>query len=133
MPRCLIVKIKNEKQNKNRINTVFIILCSPRIHCNIHALPFFQSLNKDSVVGREIRGVTPFINQMSAIITILGYPPLNIDRTTFGGRITYYRHTQEITPQKFGQLIPAVASTVRDWERGNIYRPNGNETKLKIF
>lgn len=52
------------------------------------------------------------------IIEFLQNFPFEIDRSTFGGMITFYRYSNGITPKEFGQIISADPSTVRDWENG---------------
>ena len=76
------------------------------------------SVCEDTIVGWEIRGTTPAIQQIPRIIRMIGYLPVKIDTSTFGGRITNYRFMKGITPDEFGKLIPADPSTVLDWEKG---------------
>jgi DNA-binding transcriptional regulator YiaG len=71
---------------------------------------------EDSVVGWEVRGNIPTMQQMPGIIRMIGYLPVDINTSTFGGRITHYRYMLGMTPRQFGVLIPADASTVRSWE-----------------
>ncbi len=73
---------------------------------------------EDSVVGWEMRGTIPAIKQMPGIIRMIGYLPVEIDTSTFGGRIINYRHIKGLTPREFGDLISADPSTVRNWENG---------------
>lgn len=73
---------------------------------------------EDSVVGWEMRGTTPAIQQMPGIIKMIGYLPVEFDTSTFGGRTTYYRYIKGLTPKEFGKLVFADPSTVRDWEKG---------------
>lgn len=73
---------------------------------------------EDSVVGWEMRGTIPAIQQMPGIIEMIGYLPVEIDTSTFGGRIAYYRYIKGLTPKEFGDLISVDPSTVRDWEKG---------------
>lgn len=71
---------------------------------------------EDSVVGWEVRGTTPCIRQMPGIIRMIGYFPVQIDTSTFGEKITYYRYMLGLTPEEFGQMVSANSSTVRSWE-----------------
>jgi DNA-binding transcriptional regulator YiaG len=86
---------------------------------------------EDTIVGWEIRGTVPTMRQMAGITKLLGYVPVVIDTSTFGGKITFHRYVQGITPKEFGALLPADASTVRDWEKGK-HIPS-EKKKLKIL
>jgi hypothetical protein len=45
---------------------------------------------------------------------MIKYFPVEINTSTFGGRIRHYRYTRRITPREFGRLIYVDASTVWD-------------------
>lgn len=87
---------------------------------------------EDSVVGWEMRGTIPAIQQIPGIIEMIGYLPVEIDTSTFGGRVTKYRYIKGLTPKEFGDLISADPSTVRDWEKGK-NRPNNMKRKIVDF
>jgi DNA-binding transcriptional regulator YiaG len=67
---------------------------------------------------------------MPGIIKMIGYFPLDIDMSTFGGWITCYRYRYGMTPKEFGALIPADASTIRNWEKGK-HIPTGKK-RLRV-
>jgi DNA-binding transcriptional regulator YiaG len=72
---------------------------------------------EDTIVGWEMRGTNPRIQQMQGIIKMIGYNPVEIDISTFSGRIINYRYINGMSPKEFGKLIPADPSTVLDWEK----------------
>jgi DNA-binding XRE family transcriptional regulator len=74
---------------------------------------------EDSIVGWEIRGTAPSIRLMPPIIKMLGYLPLEIDVSTLGGRIVYFRYMHGMTAKRFGCLVGADPTTVRAWEANN--------------
>ena len=76
------------------------------------------SVSEDTIVNWEIGEIVPAIKYMPEIIKMIGYLPVDIDTSFLGGRITHYRYMLGVTPKQFGSLIPADASTVRDWESG---------------
>ena len=73
---------------------------------------------EDTIVGWEIRNIKPTVRQMPGIVELIGYLPIEIDTSTFGGRIAIYRYKHGITPKELGLLVSADASTVRAWEAG---------------
>ncbi|HSU27047.1 MAG TPA: helix-turn-helix domain-containing protein [Chitinophagaceae bacterium] len=73
---------------------------------------------EDTVVGWEMRNRKPTVKQMPGIIQMIGYLPIEVDASTFGGRITRYRYKHGLTPKELGLLLSADASTVRAWEAG---------------
>jgi len=74
------------------------------------------SVCEDTISGWEVRGTVPAIQQIPRITKMINYLPVAIDTSTFGGRITYYRCLNGLTPKKFGQMVTADPSTVRSWE-----------------
>lgn len=92
-----------------------------------------QNVCEDSIVGWESRGRTPAMRHMPGIIRMIGYMPVEIDTSTFGGRITYYRYINGLTPEEFGQMVCADPSTVRVWEANkNIPYKRGREVVNRI-
>jgi ribosome-binding protein aMBF1 (putative translation factor) len=65
-----------------------------------------------------MRNIRPSARQIPVITQLIGYLPIEIDTSTFGGRIAMYRYEQGITPKELGLLVSADASTVRAWEAG---------------
>lgn len=72
----------------------------------------------DTVVGWEMRNHKPTVKQMPGIIQLIGYLPIEIDTSTFAGKIAMYRYKHGLTPKNLGLLLSADASTVRAWEGG---------------
>lgn len=62
---------------------------------------------------------------------MIKYVPVQIDTATLGGQINYYRYMHGLTPKEFGTLIPADASTIRDWEKGKHSPPKRKQEKIK--
>ena len=73
---------------------------------------------EDTIVGWEMRNVNPTVRHIPGIVKLIGYLPIEIDISTFGGRIAMYRYKHGITPKELGLLVSADASTVRAWEAG---------------
>jgi DNA-binding transcriptional regulator YiaG len=73
---------------------------------------------EDTIVGWEMRNIKPSVRQVPGITQLIGYLPIEVDSSTFGGRIAIYRYKQGITPKELGLLVSADASTVRAWEAG---------------
>ena len=80
-----------------------------------------------------MRGIVPTIRQMPGIISMIKYLPIQIDTSSFGGRITYYRYMKGLTPKEFGILIPADASTIRDWEKGKHISSKKKQAKIEAI
>ena len=83
---------------------------------------------EDTITGWELNRNIPSIHQIPQIINLLGYIPIEIDTSTFGGRIAMYRYKNGLTPKKLGLLLSVDASTVRAWER-NKNIPHKNRIK----
>jgi len=85
-------------------------------------------VSEDTIVGWEMRSIKPTVRQIPGIVKLIGYLPIEIDTSTFGGRVTMYRYEHGITPKEFGLLVSADASTVRAWEKGE-NTPNKNRIR----
>ena len=73
---------------------------------------------EDTIVGWEMRSINPTVQQMPGIIKLIGYLPIGIDTSIFGGRITMYGYKHGLTPKELGLLLSVDASTIRAWEKG---------------
>jgi DNA-binding transcriptional regulator YiaG len=76
------------------------------------------SVCEDTIVGWEMRNTKPAVRQIPGIIQLIGYLPIEIDISSFGGRIASYRYKYGLTPRELGRLLSVDASTIRAWERG---------------
>lgn len=65
-----------------------------------------------------MRNIKPTARQLPGIVKLIGYLPIEIDTSTFRGRIAMYRYNHGITPKELGFLVSADASIVRAWEAG---------------
>ncbi len=90
------------------------------------------SVCEDTVTGWEIRNTVPSIGQIPGIVKMIGYLPVRIDDSTFGGQIKKYRYEHGLTPEKFGELIPAHPSTVLAWEKGDHVPPKRIQRKIEF-
>jgi DNA-binding transcriptional regulator YiaG len=86
---------------------------------------------EDTIVGWEMRGTNPTVGQMPKITKMIGYLPINIDTSTLGGQIYFYRVVHGLNPKEFGALIPADGSTVLDWEKGKHILAKRKYEKIK--
>jgi DNA-binding transcriptional regulator YiaG len=92
------------------------------------------NVSENSITGWESGKITPNIQQMPAITKMIGYLPIQIDTSTLGGEITYYRHIHGLTPEEFGKMVHADPSTVRSWETDeNIPRRRSLEVIDKVM
>ncbi len=89
------------------------------------------SVCEDTVTGWEMRNTVPSIGQIPGIVKMIGYLPVKIDDSTLGGRIKKYRYAHGLTPEQFGDLIPAHPSTVLAWEKGNHIPPKRTQRKIE--
>jgi DNA-binding transcriptional regulator YiaG len=83
---------------------------------------------EDTVVGWEMRNTKPSVRQMPAIIKLIGCLPIEIDTSSFGGRLAMYRFKCGLTPKELGYLICANATSVRAWE-ANKHTPSKKRIK----
>jgi len=86
---------------------------------------------EDTIVGWEMRGITPTFRQMPGIIGMIGYLPFNMDTSTLEGQIYCHRIMHGLSPKEFGTLIPADASTIRAWEKGKRIPPKRKFRKIE--
>src|SRR5690606_36930249 len=47
---------------------------------------------EDTIVGWETRNIKPTVRQIPGIVKLIGCLPIEIDTSTFGGRITMHRN-----------------------------------------
>jgi transcriptional regulator with XRE-family HTH domain len=88
---------------------------------------------EDTIVGWEMRGTEPSIGQMPGIIKVIGYLPLKIDVSTFGGRIRYYRYVHGISQEDLAKELGLNESTIFHYEK-NRHKPlPGILMKLEIL
>jgi transcriptional regulator with XRE-family HTH domain len=57
--------------------------------------------------------------------------PFEVDSSTLGRQIYYYRIMHGFSRKKFGALIPADASTILAWEKGKHVPPKGKYKKIE--
>jgi DNA-binding transcriptional regulator YiaG len=89
------------------------------------------SVCEDTVTGWEMRNTVPSIGQIPGIVRMIGYLPVRIDVSTLGGQIKKYRYEHGLTPDEFGELIPAHPSTVLAWEKGEHVPPRKTQRKIE--
>lgn len=89
------------------------------------------SVCEDTITGWEMRNTVPSIGQVPGIVKMIGYLPVRIDDSTLGGRIKKYRYEHGLTPEQFGDLIPAHPSTVLAWEKGDHVPPKKTQQKIE--
>lgn len=100
------------------LNTIGDHIRAWRINNNLLQKDIAKMLQvtEDTITGWENGRVAPGIRQIPKINQLLGYLPVQIDTSTFGGEITYFRYLTGLTPKEFGALVKVDASTVRSWE-----------------
>lgn len=86
---------------------------------------------EDSIVGWEMRGTIPTVRQIPGITKMIGYLPIDIDTSTLGGEIYYYRIMHGLNPKEFGALTPADASTILVREKGKHVPPKRKYKKIE--
>jgi len=91
------------------------------------------SVCEDTIVGWEMRNTSPSIGHIPGITKMIGYLPVQIDDSTLGGRIKKYRNKHGLTPEQFGDLIPAHPSTVLDWEKSCHVPPKKTRRKIEFI
>ena len=80
----------------------------------------------DTIVGWEMRGTVPTIGQIPKIIDIIGYLPIDVDISTLGGRIKYYRYFNGVSQEELAKKLGVNESTIFHYEKG-VHRP---QTKI---
>lgn len=88
---------------------------------------------EDTIVGWEVRNNNPLVRHMPAIIRLIGYLPIEIDTSTFGGRIAMYRFKNGLTLKRLGHFLSVDASTVRAWEGSKNTPPKNRIGKIEEF
>jgi DNA-binding XRE family transcriptional regulator len=91
------------------------------------------SVCEDTIVGWETKGIVPTIRQMPGIISMIRYLPVQIDTSTLGGQIKYYRFMHGLTSKEFGALIPLMPRLFEIGKRESIFHQKGNKPKLNTF
>lgn len=86
---------------------------------------------EDSVVGWEIRGISPAIRYIPAITQMLGYLPIEVNTSTIAGKITHYRYSRGITQGELAKELGVNESTVFHYEKGTHWPQKGVLKKLQ--
>lgn len=77
---------------------------------------------EDTIVGWEMRDTIPTIGQMPKIIKTIGYLPIDIDISTLGGKIKYYRYFNGISQEELAKELELNESTIFHYEN-NTHKP----------
>lgn len=75
----------------------------------------------------------PQIQHMPKVIEFLGYLPMELDVTTFIGRVKYYRFVKGLSYKKMGKLLGVNATTVGAWENGTSLPHPDNSIKIEAL
>lgn len=75
-------------------------------------------ISVDTLANWEVRNTVPAIKQMPLIIQLLGYLPFEIDTSTLGGKIAFYRHIQGLSQRELAIEIGVNESTIFHYEKG---------------
>ena len=78
---------------------------------------------EDTITGWETGRSDPQTKHLGNIIKFLGYMPFEIDTSTLGGKIKFYRYTTGTTTKAFAELFEVHPATVNTWEN-NLQKPN---------
>jgi len=73
-------------------------------------------VTEDCITLWEKNHSVPQIKHFPKIIDFLGYNPLEIDESTFGGRLKFYRIKNGFSNKKLGQILNVNGSTILAWE-----------------
>ncbi|MGV3598244.1 MAG: helix-turn-helix domain-containing protein [Bacteroidota bacterium] len=88
-------------------------------------------VSEDCITYWENGRSEPQIQFMPKIIEFLGYMPVEVDTSTFEGKLKMYRMRHGLSHKKLGKLLGVDASTVGAWEN-NFSRPQERTQKLLI-
>jgi DNA-binding XRE family transcriptional regulator len=86
---------------------------------------------EDSITYWENNRYEPHVKHYPKIIQFLGYVWFDVETTTVGRRIYYYRILHGLSRKKFGALIPADASTILAWEKRIHIPPKAKYKKVE--
>lgn len=113
------------------LNTIGDHIRAWRINNNLLQKDIAKMLQvtEDTITGWENGRVAPGISHIPKITQLLGYLPIQIDTSTLGGEITYFRYLNGLTPKEFGEKVGADPSTIRAWETGK-NKPGGRRICL---
>ncbi len=76
----------------------------------------------DTIAGWEMRRTEPGIKQMPQIIEAIGYLPIDIETSSLGGKIRYYRYINGLSQEELAKILGINESTVFHYEK-NIHQP----------
>jgi transcriptional regulator with XRE-family HTH domain len=79
-------------------------------------------VTEDCIAYWEKNRSQPTVCYYPALISFLGYFPFDIDTTSFGGKITYYRYLNGLTQEELAKELGVNESTVYHYEKGT-HRP----------
>ena len=89
------------------------------------------AVSEDCITNWENGRSEPQIQFMSYIIEFLGYIPIEIDTSTFAGKIKKYRIKNGLSHKKMGKLLGVDASTVGAWEKNCVKITRHMEEKFE--
>jgi DNA-binding transcriptional regulator YiaG len=87
----------------------------------------------ECVFNWEVNRNEPQIQFYPQIIDFLGYLPFDIDTSTFGGKLKFYRYRNGLSLKQFGKNINSDGPTIYGWEIGQNMPPRKKLAKLELM
>lgn len=89
----------------------------------------FCGVSEDTITYWENGRAEPQIHLYPKVIELLGYFPFDIDTTTIGGKIKFYRYVKGLNQEKFSKMLGVDESTIYHWEN-NTHAPLPHNMKV---
>lgn len=84
-----------------------------KLRLTIKALAKRFDVSEELIVSWERKGGQPGVQLYPQIIEFLGYVPFDIDTSTLGGKVLFYRYLHGLTKKAFAAQIGIDLKTVR--------------------